>query len=220
MTRIISFEGNIGSGKSSLIAAFKNYYTDKQNCKGLNICFLQEPIDIWNTIKDKNGKTMIECYYADQQQYAFAFQMMAYISRLITLKTELLKNYDIIFTERCLFTDRNVFAKMLYDDGKINNIEYQIYNKWFHEFIKDCPAIEYIYLKTDPKTAFYRICKRDRPGENITLEYLVKCHEYHETWLAQYKNKYILDCDTDTAGVNGNIIIKDWINQIEIYKNI
>jgi len=219
MTRILSFEGNIGSGKSSLVEAFKDYYSNKQNCKGLNICFLQEPIDIWNTIKNKNGKTMIECYYADQQQYAFAFQMMAYISRLTTLKTELHKNYDIIFTERCLFTDRNVFAKMLYDEGKINEIEYQIYNKWFDEFIKDFPKIEYIYLKTNPKIAFDRIIKRDRPGENIPLEYLEKCDKYHDNWLDQYNNKYILECNTDTSGPNGSIIIQNWINQVDIFDN-
>ena len=220
MTRILSFEGNIGSGKSSLVTEFKKYYMNKCNCKELKICFLQEPIDVWNTIKDKTGKTVIECYYADQEKYAFAFQMMAYISRLTTLKTEITKGYDIIFTERCLFTDRNVFAKMLYDDGKINEIEYQIYNKWFDEFIKDFPEIEYIYLKTDPKTAFDRIVKRGRPGEDIPLEYLTKCHEYHENWLDQYKNKYILNCDADTSGPDGQKIIQKWINQINLFDNI
>jgi ribonuclease HI/deoxyadenosine/deoxycytidine kinase len=220
MTRILSFEGNIGSGKSSLVTAFKKYYAVKCNCRGLKICFLQEPIDIWNTIKDKNGKTMIECYYNDQEKYAFSFQMMAYISRLITFKRKLDKNFDIIFTERCLLTDRNVFAKMLYDDGKINEIEYQIYNKWFDEFIKDFPKIEYIYLKTDPATAFDRIVKRARCGENIPLEYLIKCHKYHEDWLDQYDNKYVLDCDVDTTGSNGKNIIQQWIDEVNIFNDI
>ena len=35
--------------------------------------------------------------------------------------------------------------KMLYDDGKINEIEYQIYNKWFDEFVKDFSK-DWIYI--------------------------------------------------------------------------
>ena len=217
MTRIFSFEGNIGSGKSTLVNYFKEYFAAGVFANGLNVCFLQEPVDEWNTITDETGKTVIECFYADNKKYAFAFQMMAYISRLKTLREEMNKGYDIIFIERCLFTDRNVFAKMLYDEGKINEIEYKIYNKWFDEFISDFPKIEYIYLKTDPKTAFDRIIKRARPGEIIPLEYLTKCHDYHEAWLSNHvKNTYILECDADTSGPEGQNIIMSWIKQIDL----
>ncbi len=217
MTRIFSFEGNIGSGKSTLVNQFKEYFAAGVFATGLNVCFVQEPVDEWNTITDENGKTVIECFYTDNKRYAFAFQMMAYISRLKTLREELNKGYDIIFTERCLFTDRNVFAKMLYDEGKINEIEYKIYNKWFDEFIKDFPKVEYIYLKTDPQTAFDRIIKRARPGEIIPLEYLTKCHKYHEDWLSdKIKDNYILECDADTSGPDGQNIIMSWINKIDL----
>ena len=30
-----------------------------------------------------------------------------------------------------LFTDKYVFAQMLYDSKKMEKIEYEIYNKWF-----------------------------------------------------------------------------------------
>ena len=215
MTRVFSIDGNIGSGKSTFVNKLKAYYANPKNCCGKKIGFLQEPIDIWNTIRDTTGKTMIECYYADPKQYAFAFQMMAYISRLATLKEELKNNYDIIFSERCLLTDRNVFAKMLYDDGKINEIEYQIYNKWFDEFIADFPIIEYIYLRTEPETALARITKRARPGETIPIEYLTKCHEYHDAWLNKYDNKCIIDCNANTDEDGGENIIAEWINQVD-----
>ena len=111
MTRLISIEGNIGSGKSSFVKNLELYYSNYENCNNKKICFLQEPVDMWNTITNESGKTVIECFYADNKKYAFAFQMMAYISRLATIKETLKENYDIIFMERCLFTDRNVFAK-------------------------------------------------------------------------------------------------------------
>jgi len=212
MTRILSLEGNIGSGKSTFNKALEEYFNNKANCCGLKICFLLEPVDIWNTIKDNDGRTMIECYYADQERYAFPFQMMAYITRLHILREEYKKGYDIIFTERCLFTDQNVFAKMLYDDGKIGEVEYQIYNKWFIEFIAEFPEIEYVYMKTSPEVALSRIIKRARLGENIPLEYLKRCHDYHEEWLAQYSNKCVLDGNTDS--LTDPEIVTSWINTV------
>lgn len=212
MTRVISIEGNIGSGKSTFNKALEEYFKNEDNCYGLKICFLLEPVDIWNTIKDKDGRTMIECYYADQERYAFPFQMMAYISRLHILREEYKKGYDIIFTERCLFTDQNVFAKMLFDDGKINEVEGQIYNKWFHEFINEFPEMEYVYMRTTPEIALSRIIKRARPGETIPLEYLERCHNYHEVWLDQHSNKCVLDGNIDS---NENTeIVATWINAV------
>ena len=217
MTRILSIEGNIGSGKSTFVQNLKDFYSKKANRSDKKICFLQEPVDQWNTITDETGKTMIECYYTDPNKYAFAFQMMAYISRLVTLKTELKKDYDIIFTERCLLTDRNVFAKMLYDDGKINEIEYQIYNKWFDEFVKDFPKIEYIYLRTSPQIAFNRIVKRGRVGETIPLEYLQTCHDYHENWLDKHE-KLVIRCDDDIT--KNPTIFTEWINNVDALTHI
>ena len=215
MTRIISIDGNIGSGKSTLVEKIKNNYTNNKIYKNLNFCFLQEPVDIWNTITDNHGKTIIENFYSNPEKYAFAFQMMAYISRLVTIKKAVKQNYDIIFTERSIFTDYNVFAKMLYDDGKMNEIEFKIYNTWFDEFMNDLPDIEYIYLKTDPEVAFDRIIKRNRKGENIPLDYLTKCHEYHENWLDKHSNKCVINCNLDIEETPE--IVSNWLKTIDEY---
>ena len=74
--------------------------------------------------------------------------MMAYISRLSLLRKALKEEYDIIFTERSIYTDKNVFAQMLYDSKQMSTTEYLIYNKWFNEFITDLPVDKIIYLNT------------------------------------------------------------------------
>ena len=131
---IISVDGNIGSGKSTIVEYLKNNIY-KVNHKKLKIYFLEEPVNVWESIIDKNdGKNIIEKFYENNEKYAFTFQMIAYISRLSLLKKIIKKDYDIIITERSIFTDRNVFAQMLYDSGKINEIEFITYNKWFDEF--------------------------------------------------------------------------------------
>lgn len=215
MTVIISIEGNIGSGKSTLVSELEKYFKDNNN-----IGFLQEPVDIWNTIKDENGTTILEKFYENNEKYAFQFQMMAYISRLSIMKNAIKQNkYKYIITERSLYTDSNIFAKMLYDDKKISEIEYSIYKMWFEEFINDIPLTKIIYVKADPQISLERVITRNRLGENIPLSYLQRCHNYHESWLSQ------TDYDKLTLDGNNNIktnpdIMINWIKQIETFIGI
>lgn len=216
MTRIISIEGNIGSGKSTFVKELETYCN--ANIKNMKIHFLQEPVDIWNNVQNPEGKNIIECYYANQEKYAFPFQMMAYISRIHLLKEALKNDYDIIITERCVHTDKNVFAQMLFDEGKIGEIEFKIYNMWFDEFLKDLPKIEIVYLKTDPNISNERVIKRSRKGENIPIEYLEKCHNYHEKWLEEDKPIITIDGNEDIEHY-GNYLKKLGIITLKIQNN-
>ena len=213
---IISIEGNIGSGKSTLVENLRKYFVNNPK-----VYFLQEPIDLWNTIRDENGITILQNFYADQRNYAFAFQMMAYISRLKLLREAFQnKSYDIIITERSIFTDRHVFAQMLYDDKKMEKIEYSIYMQWFDEFIQDFPPLNIVYIKTDPKVAEQRVLKRNRQGEDIPLAYLQRCHNYHETWLANDGNwEKIIELDGNVDCKENKGIVDCWINEIKKLMN-
>lgn len=208
---IISIEGNIGSGKSTVLNHLKDYYKNKTSIG--NVCFLDEPIELWNTVKDSNGVTILEKYYSNIEKYAFSFQMMAYISRLSIFRKAIKQNYDVIITERSIFTDCNIFAQMLYDDKKIEEVEFIIYKKWFAEFLDDLPDINYIYIKADPVISHKRILKRSRQGETIPLEYLEKCHMYHEKWLQIVTgSKRVFDANGD---INENPqILDNWLQSI------
>ena len=179
---IFTVDGNIGSGKSTLIKLMKQKYKAFANTR---IVYLPEPVDIWESIKDKNGKNVIESYYENQVKFAFPFQMMAYISRVHQIKEIMEKcdNNTIIICERSVYTDKHVFAKMLHDNGTMNDIEIQIYKKWFDEFVKDFPFSGIIYVGAEPTKSLERVKIRNRKGEDIPLSYLELCHNYHENWL-------------------------------------
>ena len=148
------------------------------------IVYILEPVDIWNTVKDENDNNIIERFYDDPKKFAFQFQMMAYITRVTKIRNAIKDNPNsIIITERSIYSDREVFAKMLYDDKTMDKISHNIYNKWFDELAKDIKVTGYIYIKAEPQTSLKRIIKRNRPGESINLEYLVKCHNAHNEWL-------------------------------------
>ena len=140
---------------------------------------------------------------------------MAYISRLVPLRNALKKNYKLIITERCVYTDKNVFAKMLYDEHKMEVIEYQIYNNWFNEFMNELPNPHIVYVRTIPETAKMRVEKRARNGEIIPIEYLKNCHKYHEEWLSTIpiENILVLDGEIDTTTHTDQPNL--WINIIE-----
>lgn len=196
---IISLEGNIGSGKSTLLKFLEEAFS--QNKK---IIFLKEPVDEWENIIDKEGTTMLEKFYGDQEKYSFPFQMMAYISRLALMKKTMEENENcIIITERSLSTDKYVFAKMLYESGKIEDVCYKIYKMWFDTFAKDYPVEKMIYIKTSPETCHERITKRSRTGEEqIPLDYLKKCSEYHEDMMDRMMTHGIHQLE-----LNGNVDI-------------
>ena len=240
MVVIYSIEGNIGSGKSTLVSYLKDnlsniqvnvhrHAEDSITILGQNgvqqnnapmkseipIIYLQEPVDTWNKIADKDGEPILTKFYKDQEKYAFSFQMMAYISRIALLRKTVKENpHSIIICERSVFTDSNVFAKMLYDDGKIEEVDYNIYKRWFDEFTQDTPINCSFYIKVTPENCEERVSRRAREGEVIPLEYLKKCGEYHDTWLEHESTKaVIIDGNIDNRE-NPNIM-QNWMHKIK-----
>lgn len=195
MTRIISIEGNIGTGKSRFIKELEEQYNTGSIRVDLSVHFLQEPVDLWESVKNKDGKTILECYYHNKEKYAFSFQMMAYLSRINLLMDALKHGYDIIVTERCVHTDKHIFAKMLYDMEHIEEVEYKIYNMWFEHFLPDIPPVEIVYMVNQPSISHSRVLQRNRSGEaDISIDYLEQCHHYHEQWLSDREHIRIDAC--------------------------
>jgi deoxyadenosine/deoxycytidine kinase len=183
---LISIEGNIGSGKSTII----NYLKKLKNHK---IIFVDEPVSEWLEIKDNEGVNALDCFYKNKKENAFCFQVLAYITRLKKLMDIIKTSKDmIIITERSIETDKNVFAKMLYDEEMFNSIQWETYNYWFNTF-KDISQVNMIlYVKTNPIKCLERIHIRNRVEEsNIPLEYLENCHKYHENWIKDSKTNII-----------------------------
>ena len=205
MPIIVSFDGNIGSGKSLTCVEYEQYLkkhmsSERGDGDGVDeivfptitsideICFLDEPVELWNQVCDKDGVNILTNMYKDIGAYAFKFQMMAYISRLALVRKAVKDpKIKLIITERSVETDRNVFAKMLYDTGDISHDEFQIYTLWFDEFLTDVPLAGIVYINASPDVCMERIGKRAREGETIQLNYIQRCHEYHEHWIHNKK---------------------------------
>ena len=190
---IVAIEGNIGVGKSTFTRILKETFE--------NSTIVSEPVDMWLNIKNEEGENILGLFYKDTNRWAYTFQNLAYITRMMKIEDAIRTSDGIVFLDRSLGTDRNVFEKMLHDDGILDKIEHEMYNLWYDfyaKYVNNNFNEIYIYLKCKPETAYERIKKRGREEEkNISFEYLEKLHKYHEEWLTNLDNVVIIDCDRD-----------------------
>ena len=209
---IISLEGNIGAGKTTLLEKLSEQINTESYG---NWVFLREPVHIWDQIRDKEGQTMLSKFYGDPKKYSFAFQIMAYTTRLQELRRILKENPHCkgVICERSLDADKHIFAKMLHDDGTMEDILFDIYQRLFAEHQTEFSLDGIVYLDVEPTVCNSRINKRSREGESgISMDYLEKCCQYHKDWIGSLSSDYpclTLDVNADTEYDSGFVSRSD-----------
>lgn len=184
---LVSLEGNIGSGKSTLLRQLKEAEP--------SWVFVDEPVDSWMSIKNSDGENLLEAFYKDKKRWSYTFQNAAVLTRGMMIKEAVEKAGDtptVIVMERCIETDRQVFATMLEEDGLLNGIEWELYNRWYSFLSGMLPPMDaYIWVDVPPEVCAQRIVKRNRHGEEgIPLSYLKELDKAHSVWLSHTHSVY------------------------------
>lgn len=185
---IICIEGNIGCGKSTLIDELEKKF-------GSKYIYLREPVSEWEAIRDGSDKNILQRYYEEPKKYAYSIQTLIYLTFYKQLKEAIEKSTEntVIICERSMYSSQGVFAKMLYKDGIINEIEYQVLTMFYSQF-EPIPIDAVIYLDTDIFTCKKRITKRSRIGEeNVKIGYLDTCEKQYKEWLYENSNKVVIE---------------------------
>jgi len=185
---LISVEGNIGAGKSTFLERLQKEWPD--------VTVIMEPVGTWMSVKDSSGKSLLDYFYEDKQRWSYTFQTCAFLTRMMDTEAVLASVSSsrsdgkpvVVITERSVLTDRYVFADMLYKDGLMNALEYDLYCRWFDRYASGIPVGGIIHLETDPSTSLTRIGTRGRGAETgIALEYLEALESQHQSWLSSTK---------------------------------
>jgi deoxycitidine kinase len=209
---LITLDGNIGAGKSTLLEAIR------ANIPSVTV--IPEPVGEWLTMTNEKGESLLSLFYSDKRRWAYTFQNCAILTRLMdTMK--IIKEYQadptkprVIITERSVLTDRYVFAEMLHKQGIIDQLEWNLYLKWFNHFAADLPVKGIIHLATSAITSKDRIGIRGRTGEeSIPIEYLNDLDEQHNEWI-RTSNLPTIQISTEPGSDTNAILaqIKDWLN--------
>ena len=172
---IIAIEGNIGSGKSTVI------HNLRQSMK--NVVTLQEPTLEWENFC---GHNMLDLFYSNPTQYAFAVQVYLQ-SSLFKQFTNLMTQHrteNIILMERSMMSSKEFFIPLMKSKSYITDIEASVTSYLCEAFSQATPVQLTIYLRSQPTVCMERIRQRGRPEEvdRIDIDYLQELHNKHEQW--------------------------------------
>lgn len=119
---LISIDGNIGSGKSTLL----HLLNDALKMQGEKVRVIPEPVAKWRQIVDSKGENILGAFGKNQPKYAAIFQLTACNSRLEDLQDAYAADKDGKVTtrisERSVYSDMNIFAKTMYDQGHMDEL--------------------------------------------------------------------------------------------------
>jgi deoxyadenosine/deoxycytidine kinase len=196
---IFSVEGNIGCGKSTVLAAVERLANMGAE---LPIDVEYEPVNEWTRPVLDGDRHMLGEFYRDMRHNCLAFQLYVLHTRF--------EQYNRVLSmgpgratviERSLETDRLIFARQNITEPCWRHA----YEVWFNH-VRDQlrPLTEsddsklVFYLRCDPSKCLERVLRRRRDTESdITLEYLTRLHDLHEAWVHEQSNVIVIDTTGD-----------------------
>jgi len=177
---IITIDGNIGCGKTSLLNYLHRYH---------KMVIDLEPVDNWMPYLTK---------MYNENKDVFQFQIRVWLDRCWVQE----KSDVVVLMERSPFFIRNVFLKTVFDNNLICDKENTILQELHDKTAILWNDIHYIYLRSSPEKCSQRIKKRNRFSEqSISEEYLSQIHEKHEeccSTLALVNKCTIIDVENKT----------------------
>lgn len=189
----ISIDGNIGCGKTSVLSRL---------CQDARIPVFLEPVNDW--------KDWLTLYYQDPSRWGFTFNVKVLLSFHQWANNKFMALY-----ERSPVSNKYVFADLQKDEGKMNQLEYSLFEE-IYEKLSWCPD-KIIYIRTDPDVCMERMKKRARDCESqVPFEYIQAIHN-------KYERLYVEECAVTLPGtqivvIDGNQnfddVLKDVMNAI------
>ncbi len=159
----VSVEGNIGSGKSSLLTALQRHHGHR---------VYLEPVQQWGE--------WLSLFYADPGRWGMTFNLkvLASFHDHYTSITQRRREGLLLF-ERSPHTCRHVFTTLQHADGHMNDAELALFDDIYHRLSWQPDLV--LYVRTTPETCMRRIGMRARQAERaIAPDYVRRVHARHE----------------------------------------
>jgi len=173
---IVSIEGNIGSGKSTMLNYFDRFK---------DVELIPEPVAEWCNV---NGHNLLGKLYEDPNRWSFQFQSYVQLTRLQLLKKPTTCSVKII--ERSLQNNRYCFLENHRKEETLQPAELSVLYNWF-SFLENNMEIHLdliVYLRTSPEVAYDRLKQRGRKEEaGVPMEFIQHLHQCYEEWLMSEK---------------------------------
>ncbi|MCB0261171.1 MAG: deoxynucleoside kinase [Calditrichaeota bacterium] len=157
-------------------------------------------------------------FYQDMSRWSFNLQIYFLAHRFRSQK-EISESGLNAIQDRTIYEDVEIFAKSLYEQGHMNQRDYNCYRDLFHNMVPFLPKPDIIiYLKASLDTLVGRIKRRGRAYEqSIQHDYLAYLNQAYDAWIARArKDFFILEINADeTDYVNGDDDLNELVAQIQ-----
>ena len=194
MKKFVAVAGNIGAGKSTLVALL---------CDKLGWQPFYEPV--------ADNPYLVD-FYGDMQTWAFHSQIF-FLTHRLRMHRQLLDHPTSVLQDRTVYEDAEVFASNLYQQEKIHSRDYKTYQELYTVLTDFLPPPDLVvYLRASVPTLFGRISSRGRDFERqITPEYLGQLNDLYEHWIAGFGLCPVLTVPSDDLDYVANTSHLDMI---------
>jgi deoxyadenosine/deoxycytidine kinase len=172
--------GNIGSGKTTL--------TNK----------LSERLGWKPHFESVQDNPYLKDFYGDMSRWAFPLQVYFLTHRFNTHKFIEGSGASSV-QDRSIYEDANIFARALYDQGTLDDRDYNNYRNLYQSMTAYLsPPTLMIFLRRSVPKLVERIKQRGRDYEqDIPVDYLTRLNKYYDEWYRSYDLGKSLIVDTD-----------------------
>ena len=180
MKKFVAVAGNIGVGKSSLVALL---------CAKLGWQPFYEPV--------ADNPYLVD-FYTDMQTWAFHSQIF-FLTHRLRMHRQLLDHPSSVLLDRTVYEDAEVFASNLYQQGKIQPRDFKTYQDLYGVLTDFLPPPDLVvYLRASVSTLYGRISSRGRDFERqITPQYLEQLNALYEQWITSFSLCPVLTVPSD-----------------------
>jgi deoxyadenosine/deoxycytidine kinase len=183
----IAITGNIGAGKTTLAEKLAKHY-------GWEVYY--EAVD---------GNPYLAPFYGDMEKWSFHLQIFFLNSRFEQVLKIINLQEKTIIQDRTIYEDAYIFAKNLFETGKMNETDFSTYKSLFNTIMQAIkPPDLMIYLKADLPKLLSQIKKRNRDYEqNIDPEYLLSLNKLYEDFKEHYDHGKFIEIDVNNLDFVG-----------------
>jgi len=174
----IAIAGNIGTGKTTLTQMLSKKFNWEPHFEAV----VDNPY-----LKD---------FYDDMKRWSFPLQIF-FLNNRFRAHQKITDGSDSAIQDRSIYEDANIFARNLYEQGKMEERDYRNYLDLYEVMCKYLtPPDLVIYLRKDLNRLKEQIAKRGRDYEKgIPDQYLSDLNRYYDDWMERYSlgKKLIVD---------------------------
>lgn len=180
MKKFIVVSGNIGVGKSTLVA------------------LLSEKMGFRPFYEPEGENPYLADFYQDMRAWAFQSQIF-FLARRLQTHRQVLDYPHSAIQDRSVYEDAEIFAANLHQQGLMADRDYRCYQDLYRGLLAFLPPPDLvIYLRASEETLLNRIAHRGRTYEReISREYLAQLNALYENWVAHFSLCPVLTVPAD-----------------------